>query len=316
MKSTWLFLLFAALSCSTPKTVVSTGNTTVKNNMTEQKHSANTIAFDMEGHRGCRGLMPENTVPAMLKALELGVTTLEMDVVFTSDKQAILSHEPFFNHEITTKPNGASVTETEEQTYNIYHMTYAATQTFDVGMKPHPRFPDQQKLAATKPLLSTVIDSAETYAKTHNRALPFYNIETKTTAFTDDVYHPGPAEFVELMMKVINDKKINSRVIIQSFDVRTLQYLHTKYPAMKTALLIEDFDKQDLDLQLNILGFTPDIYSPDDKLVTPELISRCHAKNIRVIPYTVNKLEKMQKLKDMGVDGLISDYPNLYKQLE
>src|SRR5438105_5285686 len=71
-------------------------------------------AFDIEGHRGCRGLMPENTIPAMMKALELGVSTLEMDAVITKDGQVILSHEPFFNHEISTKPNGQYVTEQEE----------------------------------------------------------------------------------------------------------------------------------------------------------------------------------------------------------
>src|SRR4028118_1791878 len=76
--------------------------------------------FDREGHRGCRGLMPENTIPAMLKAIDLGVTTLEMDAAFTKDKKIILSHEPFFNHEITTKPGGGFIDQKEEKTYNIY----------------------------------------------------------------------------------------------------------------------------------------------------------------------------------------------------
>src|SRR5438128_2424457 len=104
--------------------------------------------FDKEGHRGCRGLMPENTIPAMLKALELGVTTLEMDAVITKDGQVILSHEPFFNHEITTKADGKFIDEKEEKNYNIFKMTYAETHQFDVGLKPHPRFPQQQKLPA------------------------------------------------------------------------------------------------------------------------------------------------------------------------
>src|SRR5581483_6059493 len=90
-------------------------------------------AFDIEGHRGCRGLMPENTVPAMMKAIDMGVTTLEMDAVITKDKQVILSHEPFFNHEITTKPDGSYVNEQEEKSLNIYKMTFAQTQQYDVG---------------------------------------------------------------------------------------------------------------------------------------------------------------------------------------
>src|SRR5438132_1072083 len=83
--------------------------------------------FDKEGHRGCRGLMPENTIPAMLRAIDLGVTTLEMDIVFTKDGEAVVSHEPFFNHEITTKPDGTFITEVEEKNFNIYQITFTQT---------------------------------------------------------------------------------------------------------------------------------------------------------------------------------------------
>src|SRR5215510_16338274 len=88
-------------------------------------------SFDKEGHRGCRGLMPENTIAAMLHALDLGVTTLEMDAVITKDNKVILSHEPFFNHDITTKPDGSFIDQKEEKNYNIYKMTYAETQKYD-----------------------------------------------------------------------------------------------------------------------------------------------------------------------------------------
>jgi len=136
--------------------------------------------------------MPENTVPAMMKALELGVTTIEMDAVITKDKQVILSHEPFFNHEITTKPNGEFVTEEEERNLNIYRMTYAQTQTYDVGLKAHPRFPDQRRLKATKPLLREVIENAEAYPKLKSGTSFFYNIETKSKPATDNQYLHTP----------------------------------------------------------------------------------------------------------------------------
>ena len=273
----------------------------------------NTISktFDLQGHRGSRGLMPENTIPAMLKAIDLGVTTLEMDAVITKDKQVILSHEPFFNHEITTKPIGTYVTEAEEKSLNIYGMTYAETQTYDVGLKPHPKFSRQQKMRATKPLLSAVIDSVEAHCKSKNLRLPFYNIETKTKPSTDNVYHPAPAEFVDILMVVIEKKNINERIIMQSFDPRTLQYLHKKYPSIKTALLIEMFDKRVLSDQLKELGFTPTIYSPANELVTEALIKACHNKDIKVIPWTVNDAGKFATLKNMGVDGIITDYPDL-----
>lgn len=280
--------------------------------VTQKTGKVDLPAFDTEGHRGCRGLMPENTLPAMMKALELGVTTLEMDAVVTKDKEVILSHEPFFNHEITTKPNGEYVTEQEEKSLNIYQMSLAQTQQYDVGLKPHPRFPDQQKLKAQKPLLREVIDDAEAFTKLKNRQPVFYNIETKSQPATDNLYHPAPEEYVNLLMKVINGKGIGPRVIIQSFDFRTLQVVHKRYPNIKTAALIEDFDKRPLEEQLHQLGFNPTVYSPAQILVTKELVNKCHRRNIKVIPWTVNDKAAIAKLKEMGVDGIISDYPNLF----
>ncbi len=269
-------------------------------------------SFDKQGHRGCRGLMPENTIQAMLRALDLGVTTLEMDVVITKDKKVILSHEQWFGQEITTKPDGTYMKEREERKYNIYWMSYPETQTFDVGMKPHPRFPDQQKVKATKPLLGDVIDSVNKDMMTRRRPFPFYNIETKTNPDFDGVFNPAPAEFVELLMAVIKEKNIEEQVIIQSFDFRTLQYLHQKYPSIKTAMLVELSDKRSLEDQIKALGFTPAIYSPEFHLVNEKLVKNCHVENIRVIPWTVNDKENIDRIKLLGVDGIISDYPNLF----
>lgn len=270
--------------------------------------------FDKEGHRGCRGLMPENTIPAMLKAIDLGVTTLEMDASFTKDKQVILSHEPFFNHEITTKPDGSFIDEKEEKKYNMYQMTYEEVEKYDVGMKPHPRFPQQQKLAVHKPLLADVIDSVESHCRIKGIAKPFYNIETKTQPATDNIYHPGPEEFVDLLMKLISKKGIAQRVIIQSFDFRTLRYLHIHYPEMKTAMLIEDFDKRSLGEELKDLGFIPTIYSPAFELLNEDVIQQCHLQHMKVIPWTVDDKATIDKLKQMGVDGIITDYPNLFNE--
>jgi glycerophosphoryl diester phosphodiesterase len=270
------------------------------------------VVFDIQGHRGCRGLMPENTIPAMLNALGFGVTTLEMDVVITKDKKVLLSHEQWFGQEITTKPDGNFMGPREERKYNIYWMTYEETKTFDVGMKPHPRFPKQQKMKVTKPLLADVIDSVMQYMMMARRPMPYYNIETKTNPQFDGVFHPKPEEFVELLMAIIKEKQIEEYVIIQSFDFRTLQYLHQKYPAIRTAMLIEDFDKRGLEAQLKALGFTPAIYSPAYQLVNEELVKKCHEQNMKIIPWTVNDKAKIEELKKMGVDGIITDYPDLF----
>jgi len=271
------------------------------------------IQFDTQGHRGCRGLMPENTIPAMINALDLGVTTLEMDAVITKDNKVVMSHEPFFNHEITSKPDGSYVTESEEKSLNIFLMTYDEVKKYDVGIKPHPRFPKQKKMNVVKPLLSDLLDSVQNYVAIHKRPLPYFNIETKATPATDNVYHPEPARFVETLMSVIKEKRIQERVIIQSFDLRTLQYLHDKYPSVKTAMLIEDYDKRGLKDQLKALGFLPTIYSPEYSLVTEDLVKSCHGQKIKVIPWTVNDKVTMDKLKALGVDGIISDYPDLFK---
>lgn len=271
-----------------------------------------TPTFDTQGHRGCRGLMPENTIPAMMSALNLGVHTLELDVVITKDKQVVVSHEPFFNHDITTKPDGGFIDAKDEKSFNIYQMTYDEVKRYDVGMKPNPRFPRQQKMNAVKPLLSNLLDSVAQFMMTSRRPHPYFNIETKSQPLTDNIFHPAPAEFVELLMKVIKEKNLEDRVIIQSFDFRTLQYLHQHYPAIKTAMLIENTDKRSLEDQIKELGFAPTIYSPHYALVNAPLIEKCHQQNIKVIPWTVNDKPAITRMKELGVDGIISDYPDLF----
>lgn len=274
------------------------------------------MTFDKEGHRGCRGLMPENTIPAMLKAIDLGVTTLEMDAVITADSQVIISHEPFFNHEITTKRDGSFISASEERNYNIYKMTYTQTQQFNVGLKPNPHFPNQQKMAATKPRLADLIDSVEAYTRAKHLPFVAYNIETKTTPLTDDIFHPVPDAFVNLLMQVIEQKGITDRVIIQSFDVRTLQYLHQQYPQVRTSLLVDEGDQKPFTEQLKLLGFTPTIYSPYYKLVNTSLVKQCQSHNVKLIPWTVNDKKEIADLKKLGADGVITDYPNLFEDVE
>lgn len=314
-------ILMAAffISCSSPQknTAMSSDQKTITAQGFWGRH------FSLQGHRGCRGLMPENTIPAMLKAVDLGVNTLEMDICFSKDKKALLSHEPFFNHDISTTPDGSFITEKEEKNYNLYQMDYRLITKFDVGIKPHPRFPQQEKIKAVKPLLADVFDSVVAHRKQEFQmrgrsllklTLPYFNIETKTKPETDNVFHPAPAEFVELLMAVINEKNMDYLVTIQSFDFRTLQYLHAHYPRIRTAMLIEDYDKRTLEEQIAALGFKPTVYSPAYSLVTAELIKKCHDQKIKVIPWTVNDRKEMERLKGLGVDGIISDYPNLFNE--
>ncbi len=272
-------------------------------------HAKMTKNFDLEGHRGSRGLMPENTIPAMLEALTLGVNTLEMDAVITQDGKVVLSHEPFFNHVITTLPNGDSLPESEEKDHNIFRMNYDSVQQYDVGLKEHPGFPGQKKIAVHKPLLSAVIDSVETYVRENQLPKVMYNIEIKSSRNTDHIFHPGPAAYADILLKVISDKNISDRVVIQSFDPRPLKYISEAYPKQKISLLIEG-QQVPVDSLEEKYGFVPGIVSPDYKLLSGDDVKKLHAQKISVVPWTVNDLPAARHLFEMGVDGIITDYPD------
>ncbi len=290
MKKTYLFIALAALALRTDA----------------QK-------LDLQGHMGARGLMPENTVGSMLRALDLGVNTLNMDVVITKDRQPVLSHEPYFNHEFSLTPQGKEISLKDQKNYNIFKMDYEQVKKFDVGSKVHSRFPGQQKYKAYKPLLAEVIDSAEAHAKATRRAKPLYNIETSMIRKGDGEFQPEASEFVELIMAVVNEKKIAKRVMIQSIDMRTLRYLHEHYPKIKTSLVIDE--KVDFEQNIDSLGFKPTVYSPYHVLVGKGLVERCHEQGVKIIPWTVNSLKDMRYLIGLGVDGLVTDFPNIFQMV-
>jgi glycerophosphoryl diester phosphodiesterase len=263
--------------------------------------------FDLQGHRGCRGLLPENTLQAFRKAIELNVTTLEMDVVISKDKKVVVSHEAFFNHLITLTPDGNTISEKEEMGFNIYQMDYSEIKKFDVGRKIHPFFPRQKKVKAYKPLLSEVIQLAEN----SSTASPLnYNIEIKSFPGGDKIFHPEVEEFCELVIAEINEHHISERTSIQSFDVRALQYLFKSHPYQKLSYLIEN--ELSPEMNISILGFIPEIYSPDLHLVNENLVQFCKDLNMKIIPWTVNNPEDTRKLINMGVDGIITDFPDVF----
>lgn len=270
--------------------------------------------LDLQGHRGCRGLMPENTLPAMRRALDLKVTTLELDVVTTGDRTMVVSHEPWMSAEIALDPGGRPIPPEQEKSYNIFQMTTADLARWDVGSKPHPRFPQQQKLKATKPTLTELLADAEAYARERGLPPPHYNIETKIQPDWDGKYTSSPAELADGVLQVVRQASVQERVTIQSFDPRTLQHLHRTAPEVKLVLLVENVDG--LKKNLARLGFTPYAYSPAYQLVTKQLVAQCHKLGMRVVPWTVNELADMQRLVELGVDGLISDYPDRFSQLK
>lgn len=264
--------------------------------------------MDIQGHRGCRGLMPENSIPAFLKALDLGVTTLEMDAVVSKDGKVVVSHEPFMSHIICEGPDGEKITEENEKEYNIYAMIYDEISQCDCGILKHPDYPEQQKMRVIKPLLSEVIEEVEAYISEKSLTPVRYNIETKSSPEGDNEFHPAPNAFVDLLMGVIEEGNIDSRTTIQSFDVRTLQYAHQEYPEMELALLVGNNKSPQENLE--ILGFTPEIYSPYFKLVNGRTVQFARNNNMKIVPWTVNNPKDIRKMIALEVDGIISDYPN------
>ena len=272
----------------------------------------NKTVIDYQAHRGGRGLMPENTIAAMLAVMDNEkVSTLEMDLAITKDKQVVVSHDPILNPLITTQPDGTYIKADEINKNIIYQMNYADLEKYDVGLKPHPGFKGQKKLAASIPTLASLIDSVELKGASIGRKMN-YNIEIKSVDGKDGIEHPNPNEFVEWVVATLKKKNMLKRTSIQSFDLRPLRVLHEKYPTIKTSYLVFGSECADAEKEIALLGFTPTIYSPEYKYVNKAMIDYCHQKNIQVIPWTVNTKEEMNALIALKVDGIITDYPNLY----
>lgn len=266
------------------------------------------FTYDLQGHRGARGLMPENTIPAMIKALDLGVTTLELDLAVTKDGEIVVSHEPYMNPVICLTPERAEIP-SGDKSHNIYQLTFDELLSYDCGTKFHSGFPQQVKFHISKPRLSDMIDAVEKYVSDMGLPKPNYNIEIKSSPDGDGIFHPSPKEFSDLVYQLIDEKLDWNRVNIQSFDFRVLKYMHQAYPEVILAMLVETAAKSEE--QLVQLGFQPQIYSPFYPALTKEIVSKLHQKGMKVIPWTVNTTDQMEKLLEIGVDGIITDYPNL-----
>lgn len=277
--------------------------------------------FIKTGHRGCRGLMPENTIISFVEAIKLGCNAIELDVVISGDKKVVVSHEAYMNPKICLTPNGEEIKDSKE--YNLYKMDYDEIKKFDVGTKAHPDFDIQLRFEAFKPLLKDVIEEVERYTTAYNIPPITYDIEIKSTESEYGISQPHPEEMVDLVMSVLSNLNIQDRVIIRSFDVKPLQYLRECYPSVsgasgypyvKIALLVEN--ELTPDQNLMILGFVPNFYSPKFELVDDECVNFCKMYDIKILPWTVNDVADMEALINKDVHGIITDYPNLFQFLQ
>lgn len=261
----------------------------------------------IQGHRGCRGLFPENSLPAFAHALELGVRVLEMDVVLSADGKVVVSHEPYMNARYASHPSGEAVIRSEESSLNLYQMPYSEIKRFDVGKRGNSLFLEQKAVPTYKPLLAEVLALGEAFRKQTGEAV-YYNIEIKSEPVEYGKSQPATVkEFADVVQRQIRQYVANEFVILQSFDMSVLTYYHQTYPEVRLSALVESEKPQ---FVLDTLGFTPSIYSSSYQYLTAEMIQFCHDKGMQVIPWTINTKEQMQQFIALGVDGIITDYPN------
>ena len=263
--------------------------------------------YPIQGHRGCRGMMPENSIEGFIHAVKLGVNTIEMDVVISKDHQVVVSHEPVMSYRKCLLPNGKQILREEENMYNIYKLNYDEIKQFDCGSLPNETFPKQENFTVYKPLLSEVLSTIEERFPLRDI---HYNIEIKSTPEGDGVYHPKPKKFCELVMGEVRRQNLQSRVILQSFDIRILQYLKQSASGIRLALLVEN--ELSFEENLDRLGFIPHIYSPWYPFVNQELVEKCRNKNMKIIPWTVNDRKHIKRMIALEVDEIITDYPNYF----
>lgn len=270
-------------------------------------------AFSAEAHRGGRGLMPENTIDAMLNAIKIeGITTLEMDTHISKDGKVVVTHDEYLSPAFMLDPEGKDIPPTDVKKYSIFDMNYDEIAKFDIGTKYYPLFPKQKKIKSKLPLLADLIDAVQNDIKMNHRKAFFYNIETKCSPQGDGINNPTPEVFVRLLMEVIDQKKIRPYVVIQSFDKRTIQIIHKKYPDVKTSFLVQN--TKTYEENMADLGFKPFILSTEQHMVDANLITKAHKDGVKIIPWTANNPADIKKLKDLGVDGIISDYPDVLVQ--
>ncbi len=283
-------------------------------------------AFDLQGHRGARGLAPENTLPGFVRALETGVTTLELDIGVTRDGVVVVHHDERLNPDIVRNLSGAWIAAPGPL---LRDLSFAELGEYNAGMlRPGSayanRFPDQTpRDGARIPSLAQLFELVQSRGNGRLR----FNIETKLSPDKPD-HTVGPEAMVRALLGVITEYRMEARVSIQSFDWRTLKLVQARAPHIPTVYLTArrpTFNTIDVK-GLWTVGMLPErflslpamvqaaggaVWSPHYEDLTPALLKDAQSRGLKVIPWTVNRRDDITRLIDMGVDGLITDRPDL-----
>jgi glycerophosphoryl diester phosphodiesterase len=218
-----------------------------------------TQSVELVGHRGATALLPENTIPGFLRALELGVDGIEMDVVISGDDQVVISHEPWFRHDICLTPEGDPIDEDAQMDHLFYNMTYEQIAQYDCGSIPNPRFPNQENQPLSKPLLREAITEIESYITENNYEPISYYIDVKSKPAWDNKLQPEPSKVAQLIYAELADLDVLDRVRILTLDIRMLH----AFKDLDTSIIqAYSTSKNNPDLAANLakLNYTPQIY--------------------------------------------------------
>lgn len=262
--------------------------------------------FEIHGHRGCRGLIPQNTVAGVKRALELGVHAVEIDIVVTKDMELLVSHEPWMSAEYCLYPDGTRIDRKDRKNVNLFRMNYDEIVLFDCGSLAHAKFPHQINEHHAKPLFK---DLVKVIRKTNFKNF-YYNIEIKSKRSWYGEFQPEISEYVNLIVGEIKRLRLRSQCMIQSFDPAILNGLYRAYPKLRLSLLVEN--KDSFEKNVSRLQFTPEFYNANYTLVDENLVKNIHNRGMKIIPWTVNELKDAERLVGMGVNGIITDYPDRY----
>ena len=263
--------------------------------------------FEVIGHRGHVSHYPENTIEGFKSAVSEGVDALEMDLVISADKRVIVSHEPYMAAATVLRPNGKRISKSREKDYNLYQMPYDSIRDYKIGLLKDRKYSGQKTIETYKPLLEVVLEQVETFRRENSLPPIKYYLEVKSRPGDYGVFQPAPDEFSDLLMRVIEEQEMKNAVVIQSFDAEILNAFNSKYPEVETAILVYKTPWKE---KLKQLNFKPDAVGPYFKqLRRKEQVDELHAQGFKVIPWTVNNKRKIKKMIGMGVDGVISDYP-------
>ena len=263
--------------------------------------------IEIIGHRGARGLFPENTVPGFINTVRLGVRALELDVVISKDNRVVVSHEPWMHYKFCTEPDGQRVRMRSQ--HNLYRMDYGEIRKFDCGKRGNSEFPNQQPIPSWKPLLTEAIEAIENYTTANGLPPIEYIVEIKSHEKTDGLFHPEPVQYAKLLHNELEKLGIRERLIVKSFDVRPLQEIHRLEPGLRIGLLVSNMGS--VSKNVNHLGFTPYTYNPSHRIVKRKTVEEAHRMGMQVMAWTVNHPSEMLEMQTIGVDAIITDYPDI-----